>query len=587
MLRTSHFPSKNETSDICSICLSSLIPGTSLLILSCNHKFHFQCLTSSVQAQHQLCPLCRASIDAPIIQLLSTAHSGGDHQQRHLSPNMNQRVVHSNHQHRGKSSSISASRKDFVDKTNLQEITAQAVSTGQTATITVSTMLEFKGQLSQRQSNIYGLVSLQTPFYRQSSKTNKLSSRVPIDLVCVVDQSASMSGAKMFLLKKTLVYITEQLTDLDRLAIVSFDNHAYDRSHGFLQMNERNKYKLSIVINDEIEDGFSTNIGCGLEMAIELFRSHDTKNPVRALFLLTDGKDDEPQDYSHIIRRLPQDVVCHTFGYGADHAASLLVQLAEQGNNGTFTFIDTDDAVGSAFAIALAGLLTCVAQNIRVNIEFYGDYKVTHAHSAYTYEPEQLPSSKITFKLNNLNADEKRNLMFQLQVPEIEDKSSSQNQSILNHVIGHVSVVYDDPKRNLRFATRPGPFHLIRASNLSADDLQVNYQIDLQRNRIETTLALRQAMDEQDYGRSLELLNAQVKNIKSSVSGEDPFCQQLIKDLEYRYPNEHAYRSTNYNICRQHATERGTYSSVTSSSAKVYNSVHQFHQMDHFQSQRE
>ncbi|CAF5162699.1 unnamed protein product [Rotaria magnacalcarata] len=107
MLRTSHFPSKNETSDICSICLSSLIPGTSLLILSCNHKFHFQCLTSSVQAQHQLCPLCRASIDAPIIQLLSTAHSGGDHQQRHLSPNMNQRVVHSNHQHRGKSSSVS------------------------------------------------------------------------------------------------------------------------------------------------------------------------------------------------------------------------------------------------------------------------------------------------------------------------------------------------------------------------------------------------------------------------------------------------------------------------------------------------
>ncbi|CAF4662736.1 unnamed protein product, partial [Rotaria magnacalcarata] len=54
-------------------------------------------------------------------------------------------------------------------------------------------------------------------------------------------------------------------------------------------------------------------------------------------------------------------------------------------------------------------------------------------------------------------------------------------------------------------------------------------------------------MDEQDYGRSLELLKAQVKNIKSSVSGEDPFCQQLIKDLEYRYPNEHAYRSTNYN----------------------------------------
>ncbi len=107
-------------------------------------------------------------------------------------------------------------------------------------TITASATLEFKGQLSQRESNIYGLVTLQAPFIRQSSTTNgPLSlSRVPIDLVCVVDQSASMAGAKMILLKETLVYITEQLNELDRLAIISFDNHAYDRSHGLKRMNQ-------------------------------------------------------------------------------------------------------------------------------------------------------------------------------------------------------------------------------------------------------------------------------------------------------------------------------------------------------------
>jgi hypothetical protein len=36
---------------------------------------------------------------------------------------------------------------------------------------------------------------------------------------------------------------------------------------------------------------------------------------------------------------LPEGVQCHTFGYGPDHAASLLVQLAEKGNGGTFTYI--------------------------------------------------------------------------------------------------------------------------------------------------------------------------------------------------------------------------------------------------------
>ncbi|CAF4332728.1 unnamed protein product, partial [Adineta steineri] len=122
--------------------------------------------------------------------------------------------------------------------------------------IIVSTKLEFKGQLSQRESNIYGLVTLQAPFTRQSSSSSSLS-RVPIDLICVVDQSASMSGAKMILLKETLIYITEQLTDFDRLAIISFDNHAYDRSHGLKRMTQENKHKLNVAINDGIKDGFS------------------------------------------------------------------------------------------------------------------------------------------------------------------------------------------------------------------------------------------------------------------------------------------------------------------------------------------
>ena len=80
--------------------------------------------------------------------------------------------------------------------------------------------------------------------------------------------------------------------------------------------------------------------------------------------------------------------------------------------------------MGTAFVTVLAGLLTCVAQNIQVNIEFDGEYTITHAHSKYKYEPEQLPSSKITFKLNDLNADERRNLVFQLAVPKVEDEQS-------------------------------------------------------------------------------------------------------------------------------------------------------------------
>jgi hypothetical protein len=66
-------------------------------------------------------------------------------------------------------------------------------------------------------------------------------------------------------------------------------------------------------------------------------------------------------------------------------------------------------------------LFSCVAQQLRIDIEFNGQYNITHVHSKYQYEPKNLPLKKITFKLNDLNADEKRNLVFQLHVPKVDN----------------------------------------------------------------------------------------------------------------------------------------------------------------------
>ena len=106
--------------------------------------------------------------------------------------------------------------------------------------ITTSTTLEYGAQESHEESNIYGLVTLKAPPAILPTEDESLTlSRVPIDLVCVVDQSGSMAGEKMTLLKQTLIYITEQLNELDRLAIISFDTGAYDRSHGLKRMNQQ------------------------------------------------------------------------------------------------------------------------------------------------------------------------------------------------------------------------------------------------------------------------------------------------------------------------------------------------------------
>jgi len=140
--------------------------------------------------------------------------------------------------------------EDPVDEVSVRELSARVTTAREVAIssysssniplITGTTTLEYGGQASDQQSNIYGLVTLKAPPAILPSNDEILSSsRVPIDLICVVDQSGSMGGEKINLLKQTLTYITEQLNELDRLAIISFNTTAFDRSHGLKIMNQQ------------------------------------------------------------------------------------------------------------------------------------------------------------------------------------------------------------------------------------------------------------------------------------------------------------------------------------------------------------
>jgi len=152
--------------------------------------------------------------------------------------------------------------------------------------------------------------------------------------------------------------------------------------------------------------------------------------------------------------------------------------------------------------------------------------------------------------------------------------------------LGRVSITYVDPHSSEILNTTPVPFHLIRAPQLSDDLLQINHTLDLQRNRIETALALKRAMDESDYKKSLAILQTQAQKIEANVSARDPFCQQLINDLNHRYPTERDYRSTNYNSYVQQSTERGTYAPASVTSVQMYQTPQQQHYAGSYQNKR-
>ncbi|CAF4069220.1 unnamed protein product [Rotaria sp. Silwood2] len=604
-MATSNNSQTSNTIDTCSICLSSLKQqGLDIFATACKHQFHFQCLAKNVQAQNNECPLCRTRLDSlvNIINAPSNTNTSVPMQQiptqsvisiqtprsanrrgawRTLTKSLsnafscinsgsNRSPSSSNPNNRQPTSNLStntASSEDLIDEEAVRILSARISAARQQSIeghtefplITAMTTLEFGAQESTKQSNIYGMVTLKAPSLLSKTATEKELDElhVPIDLICVVDQSCSMAGNKIALLKDTLNYLVDQMGSLDRLAIISFDTRAFDRSQG-----------LKLMKNTKVTDG-GTYIGKGLKMAIQLLRTRRTTNPLGAMLVLTDGQDNEYHDYSKLMKSLPEGVVCHTFGYGVDHNAALLSRLAEQGHGGTFTYIDQVDAVGHAFATAIGGIFTCIAKQLCIKLQFNDDYKVTHTHTIYQHEPKHLPSREITFKMTDLNADESRNLVFQLHVPKINPSDDNNSN---DHTIGHVSLEYIDTNTDQKIHTPHVPFILARPNQIDPQSslLQVNYELDIQRNRSETSHVLKQAVEENDYQRVRDMINAQIAKIRSSVSAEDPLCQQLIHDLEYQYSNQQEFRTTMTNMYIQHGQERATYSTGATVSSSCY-----------------
>jgi hypothetical protein len=182
-----------------------------------------------------------------------------------------------------------------------------------------------------------------------------------------------------------------------------------------------------------------------------------------------------------------------------------------------------------------------------------------------------------------------RTLINQLQKKEQSDNDPTIGQSkgrihckITRFYLGHVSITYIEPNSGERLTTTPVFFYLLRAIWLPSKQVTVNHMLDVQRNRIETAMVLRLAMEEKDYRRSRDLLKRQVKKIERSFSGQDPFCQQLIQDLQLHYPTEDQFRRSHTNAYIQHSLERSTYTDNNLSSSVYYRSRQQQSQMDQF-----
>lgn len=197
----------------------------------------------------------------------------------------------------------------------------------------------------------------------------KTSSKAPIDLVCVIDQSGSMNGEKIELVQNTFNYLLNYLGDSDRISIVVFNSGAA-KILSLTRTTTEAKGKILQTVKGIMASG-GTNINAGLVEAFKILKHRKHQNPVSSIFLLSDGLDRSAMGSvpkSLVNYNVPDDITINTFGFGNNHDPQLMNDIADQ-RDGNFYFIEKLDTIDEAFVDCLGGLLSSIGQNVIIKIK--------------------------------------------------------------------------------------------------------------------------------------------------------------------------------------------------------------------------
>lgn len=177
------------------------------------------------------------------------------------------------------------------------------------------------------------------------------------------------------------------------------------------------------------------------------------EDAVRSVFLFTDGQanegiTDETKLVSMVQKMADQKhrVRLYTFGFGADHSEELLSKLAEAGS-GSYYFIEKEDNIATAFADALGGLLSVVAQNVKLTFVPAPGVVVDEVHTSFGTSEEG--GGRRSVRIGDLLSEESKDTLLDVRLPALADVAECQT---VDFKIGHVDLSYLDVETATNFS---------------------------------------------------------------------------------------------------------------------------------------
>lgn len=286
------------------------------------------------------------------------------------------------------------------------------------SSISLSARLEFQKIPFGKKKEAHLLITVEGQKYQGERK--------PLSLAAVIDVSGSMGGEKLDHAKRSLKKLVEHMTDQDTLAILAFSNDVFtvvEPSRMTSEVKEKAIAEIAKlhVIGDTNLSGATLEGYNAIRAAVE----KKLKGSIERTFLFTDGEpttgDTSFEGLVKIAKdRKPEGCGLTCFGYGTNYNKELMTAMTKAGGGNEY-HITTPDQAPAAFGREIGGLLSCVAQAVKVTIKTKPDVKILEVMNDFDVKGNT-DQTEAVIAVDDVYGSEKRKLLVRLELPAM-DKS--------------------------------------------------------------------------------------------------------------------------------------------------------------------
>merc|ERR1719329_1128385 len=223
------------------------------------------------------------------------------------------------------------------------------------------------------------------------------------------------------------------------------------------------------------------DIAAGLDCGIAVMEQRRQRNPVSAIFLMTDGQDSGVRDKipGLVARARAAQSAIYTFGFGSDHDASIMSCISETAQT-PFTFVERLENIREAFAGAVSGIMSVVAQNIVLTVEPLGGSEIVALHTHFSQQ--RIDGGAITVSIPDIFEGERKDVVVELRVP-----AAAEGGTVLRSRAFYQAI----RERGMRVHTPPVLLEVTRSEEPEAEP---NEEVVSQRERVQVAEVLETAI---------------------------------------------------------------------------------------------